>query len=403
MSQRRPSALDSVLGRVDDLDASNLAILVRRLARERHLLETVFNTIREGILVLEASGRIDYANAAAAKLLGFPLKEVGRASLWKLVPDLARTLSIDGEGRLDELAGVSRELRLSYPESRYIRVYLVPLEEIEAPQGTLHEAVPTEESQHFAVIVSDITREKELSHEEMESARVRSIILLAAGVAHELGNPLNSLNIRLQLLERQVTKIRKTETREKMAEGLDICRREVARLDGIISHFLEAIRPQQPNLTEQNLLSILEETLEFLASELAGAGLQIDLELPSEMPLVLADGDQIKQLFFNVFKNAREATADGGSIRVRATVDDEFVFIHIADTGHGIPEEELAHVFEPYFTTKDGGHGLGMMIAERIMRDHGGQIGIDSREGVGTVVTLQFPQKHRRVRLLGEG
>ncbi|MCD8482366.1 MAG: ATP-binding protein [Verrucomicrobia bacterium] len=91
---------------------------------------------------------------------------------------------------------------------------------------------------------------------------------------------------------------------------------------------------------------------------------------------------------------------DSGVIRVSATADDEFVFVRVADTGEGIAEEDLSKVFVPYYTTKKGGHGLGMMIVERIMRDHGGNIGIDSKPGIGTIVTLQFPQKHRRIRLL---
>ena len=90
----------------------------------------------------------------------------------------------------------------------------------------------------------------------------------------------------------------------------------------------------------------------------------------------------------------------GGTIKVRARSDDEFVFLQIGDSGSGIDKEYLSKVFQPYFSTKKDGHGLGMMIVQRIMRDHGGQIGIDSLSGTGTVVTLQFPQKHRRVRLL---
>jgi signal transduction histidine kinase len=92
----------------------------------------------------------------------------------------------------------------------------------------------------------------------------------------------------------------------------------------------------------------------------------------------------------------------GGVIRIRAFGDDDYVYVQIGDTGEGIPQEHLRKVFQPYFSTKKGGHGLGMMIVERIMRDHGGQIGIDSRPAVGTLVTLQFPQKLRRIRLLSD-
>ena len=125
----------------------------------------------------------------------------------------------------------------------------------------------------------------------------------------------------------------------------------------------------------------------------------IDFSQPGELG-VFIDETQVKQVFFNVIKNARQAMKSGGSIKIRAFADDEFVYIQMGDTGEGIPQENLRKVFQPYFSTKEDGHGLGMMIVERIMRDHGGQIGIDSRPSVGTLVTLQFPQKHRRIRLL---
>jgi signal transduction histidine kinase len=105
-------------------------------------------------------------------------------------------------------------------------------------------------------------------------------------------------------------------------------------------------------------------------------------------------------VFFNLVKNAMEAMAPGGKLGIRVRADDDSVFVLIADTGSGIKTEDLTKLFSPYHTTKAGGHGLGLMIVQRIMRDHGGLAGIESKEGKGTVVTLQFPQKHRRVRML---
>ena len=116
--------------------------------------------------------------------------------------------------------------------------------------------------------------------------------------------------------------------------------------------------------------------------------------------MIRADRNQLKQVFFNLIKNAADAMQPGGILRVRTRTDDDSVFLLIGDTGTGIRQDDMARLFQPYHTTKQGGHGLGLMIVHRIMRDHGGQIGIDSKEGVGTVVTLQFPRRHRRVRML---
>jgi len=118
------------------------------------------------------------------------------------------------------------------------------------------------------------------------------------------------------------------------------------------------------------------------------------------LPKVMADRNQVKQVFFNIIKNAMEAMSPGGILRIGAGADDDFVRVVFGDTGSGIKQEDLMKVFQPYHTTKTGGHGLGLMIVQRILREHGGQVGIESKEGVGTVVTLQFPRKDRRVRML---
>ncbi|NQY33183.1 MAG: GHKL domain-containing protein, partial [Coraliomargarita sp.] len=131
--------------------------------------------------------------------------------------------------------------------------------------------------------------------------------------------------------------------------------------------------------------------------------LDVNVEVAETLPVILGDRGQVKQVFFNLIKNAMEAMGPDGSLRILARSDDDFVYMQFIDTGSGIAEEDLSKVFQAYFTTKSSGHGLGMMIVNRIMRDHGGQIGIESRKGAGTVITLQFPQQHRRTRLLGSG
>jgi PAS domain S-box-containing protein len=388
--KNRHDPIDSLIDRVDELDAASRANLIARLARERHLLNMVMNTIREGIIVIESSGKLEYANPSARDMLGISDRDIGSLSLWRAVPDLARTLRMSEKGFLIEEANVSRELELTYPQKRIVRLYIVPIEE---PKEDVHLA-------RYAVILSDITQEHARTRQEIEDERVNSIIELAAGVAHELGNPLNSLNIHLQVMHRQLKKLTEGKERDKLLKSLEICSGEVERLDSIITHFLEAVRPREPDLHDLDLIAPLEESVEFLGPELESAGVRVDIEIEASLPLVQGDRDQIKQVFFNIIKNARQAMTDGGTIRIRAFGDDEFVYIQVGDTGEGIPQENLRKVFQPYFSTKQEGHGLGMMIVERIMRDHGGQIGIDSRPSVGTLVTLQFPQMHRRIRLL---
>ncbi len=392
MAGKKNSSLDRVLGRLDTLDSVNLANLVQRLARERGLFEEIFNTLQEGVLVISADGAIEYANAAAHRLIGLGADELIGQTLWRLVPGLRPSLdtALDEEAAATALTVVAREFELTYPEPRTVRLYMVPFRGENRGSG-----------QRFAVILTDVTKEKHSAAQRIEDERTSSVLLLAAGVAHELGNPLNSLTIHLQLIERKLKKLKASKEAEAVQESLRVCQGEVQRLDGIIGNFLEAIRPRPPDLAEVNLAGVLAEVLRFQQREFADRRIVVEAETPDSLPSVMADRNQLKQVFFNLTKNAMEAMQPGGKLKIKSRADDDSVFLLIGDSGAGIRQEDLGRLFQPYHTTKPGGHGLGLMIVQRIMREHGGQVGIESKEGVGTIVTLQFPRKDRRVRMLG--
>lgn len=392
MAGKKHSSLDRVLGRLDTLDSVNLANLVQRLARERGLFEEIFNVLQEGVLVIGAEGAIEYANEAAHRLIGLGDDELAGQTLWRLVPGLRPSLdaALDDGPLRGALPVVAREFELTYPEPRTVRLYMVPF------RGEGRKGSP----RRFAVILSDVTKERQSTERRIEDERTSSVRLLAAGVAHELGNPLNSLTIQLQLMERKLKKAKATKDTDSLAESVRVCHEEVTRLDGIIRNFLEAIRPRPPDLSDVNLTDILAEVLRFQQQEFADRGVVVEAETPANLPLIMADRNQLKQVFFNLTKNAVEAMQPGGKLKIKSRADDESVFLLFGDSGAGIKQEDLARLFQPYHTTKPGGHGLGLMIVQRIMREHGGQVGIESKEGLGTIVTLQFPRKDRRVRML---
>ncbi|BET68815.1 hypothetical protein ASA1KI_37330 [Opitutales bacterium ASA1] len=389
---RKTRTLDRVLGRIDNLDPVNLANLVQRLARERTFFEAVFDAIREGVLVVDRDGLIDYANLAAMRMVALKEQDVGRASLWRLVPGLRQSLDLAPGEDLTGRSALSREVELTYPEPRIVRLYIVPFTE----DGEDHQEV----TPRFAVILGDVTQEVLSTRDRIESEKVSSILLLAAGVAHEIGNPLNSLTIHLQLMQRSLRKSASAAALEKMRSSLEVCQNEVTRLDEIVRNFLEAIRPRPPDLQTVDLVDTLEEVLKVQGQELQDRNLVVEVEASSGAAIVKADRNQVKQVFFNVIKNAMEAMSAGGRLHIKTRANDDAVFIQFGDTGQGIPQDDLPRLFQPFHTTKKGGSGLGLMIIQRIMRDHGGQVGIDSRQGVGTVVTLEFPRNERRVRLL---
>jgi PAS domain S-box-containing protein len=387
MPTKKHTPIDRLMGRLDTLDPVNMSNLVQRLAKERSLYEQIFKTLQEGVIVISADGMVEYANDAAHRLIGLPAGDLAGQMLWRLIPGLRPTMA--GESGADTHV-IAREFELTYPEPRTVRLYMVPFPGDEWGSEPRH-----------AVILADVTHDKLTTEQRIEDERTSSILLLAAGVAHELGNPLNSLTIHLQLISRKLKRLSKSPEAESIADSVGVCRQEVERLDGIITHYLEAIRPSPPDLVETSLPELLAEVLRFQKREFEDRGIAVEVETPTSLPLVMADRNQVKQVFFNITKNAMEAMQPGGRLAIKGRADDDSVYLLFGDSGSGIRQEDLIRLFEPYHTTKPGGHGLGLMIVQRIMRAHGGQVGVESREAKGTVVTLQFPRKDRRIRMLG--
>ena len=397
MPGRKSSSLDKVLGRIESLDTVNLTVLAQRLARERSLLEAVFNLLREGVLIIDAQGTILYTNEAAGKMTGVQESDIASLTLWKLIPDLHDSLEFKLDDLETQIPSVYREIAITYPEKIVVRLYIVPFQEEEdgtpPPSPTEgHEPPPWK---RFAVILTDITEDKISTEKALESERFQSLFHLAAGVAHELGNPLNSLTIHLQLAARRIRKQLPAEQAGKILDSLQICEAEVKRLDGIIQNFLGAIRLDSPDFQNLHLLEVLEEVLKVLGEEMRDREIVTEVEWTREIPLVKGDRNQIKQVLFNLFKNAMEAMSGGGRLKISFHLTEDGVSMQIGDTGGGISKDHLARVFQPYFTTKKKGNGLGLMIVHRIMKAHHGHIGIESQEGVGTVISLFFPTPSR--------
>ena len=384
MARRRFSPLDRVLGRIDDLDAQNLAILARRLERERDLMETVLDTLREGVIVLSHDSAIEYANTAAVRLLGVSEEAVNGSELRRVAPDIAKALDMPVA-----VEALTREVEVRYPESRVLRLHLTRV-------GGSQDA---ERARRVAVL-SDITAERVQTEDRVESERIDSIVALAAGVAHEVGNPLNAIGIHLQLLQREAEKLGDSPAAEKVRNAAQVCRSEITRLDGIVRDFLGAVRHAPPDLVDADLVTVVAETMNLLKDQCGQLGIRVAVDVANDIPLIMADRNQVKQALFNVMKNALEAMDRGGEIFIHLEADDEWVVLSVKDTGVGIPADKLTRVFDAYYTTKASGGGLGMLILLRILRAHGGTVDIQSTPNIGTTVTLRFPLKHRRVKTL---
>jgi len=378
--------LDKLIDHLDVLDAESLQGHFLTLARERRLMETIFHAVQEGIVALDGEGNITYANRASEKLMGFSFDEAGGTPIRRYLREVDWDHLLDFNEE-DTSRWMVREVCTSYPEPRVLQFYVVPLSMVNRKEGGA------------VLIFRDITRDRRDEENMRESERLNAITLLAAGVAHEIGNPLNSLNIHLQLLSRELAAL-PDEQRKELRELVDVATSETRRLDQIINQFLGALRPVKMSLERQQLDLILKDTLRFMKKEIENRSVIIEVDVPSSLPPVRADRDQVRQAFFNVIKNAIQAMPGGGILKVTLSATDRAVQAAFTDTGVGIEAGDMGRIFEPYYTTKAEGSGLGMMIIHRIMRDHGGEIEVHSEPGRGTTITLIFPREDARFRLL---
>src|SRR5438874_2035475 len=398
------------LGRIGPEDVQNYLL---QLAQEKGLIETVFNAIQEGIIVTDANGRITYVNDAACELFGLEAE----TSIGKRLDERVRGL--DWKSLSQSQGAISRDMEIFYPANRFLNFYIVPLlierrdTEVgagiaEAGHGASPKAASTDpghtraEPVGHAIILRDITESRRSPEKTIESERFNALTLLAAGVAHEIGNPLNSLHIHLQLLEREVRKL-DGKAKENLEKAIAISRAEITRLDSIVTQFLQAIRPSKPMLHPENVNAIVEEALRFFAPEIEDRDIVVEQELRSDLPLLELDRDQMKQVLYNVIKNSFEAMKRRGILRIRTDMEATHVVISFTDTGGGMSAESLSRVFEPYFTTKSAGSGLGLLIVRRIVRAHGGELAIESNEGKGLTLTIRLPYLDKRVRMLEAG
>lgn len=379
--------LDKLVSRMNRLDSESLQTQFLNLARERGLLETIFQSIQEGVIVVSADGRLFYANHAAETMFGFEISRMRGRPITRYIPDVDWERLASREEK--EWAKLSTsEVEIVYPTRRVLSIYAVPMEE-----------GPEEAGPCVVAILRDVTRERQNEASNVESERMQAIRMLAASLAHEIGNPINALGIHLQLLDRELVGL-PTEDRERIGELVSVARDEVSRLDLIISKFLRALRPSAPELISCNMLEVLQDAIKVMKSDISEHRTEVSVLHDNQLPLVMVDPQQMKQVFFNIVKNALQAMADGGKLEIMLSADDRDMTIAFKDTGSGISDDDFSRLFEPFHTGKATGNGLGLTIVQRIVQDHGGRLDVSSKPGAGTCFRIVVPIAVRKARML---
>jgi signal transduction histidine kinase len=247
---------------------------------------------------------------------------------------------------------------------------------------------------YLRTLMSDVSNARsalqQSRREALSAQKLASVGRLAAGVAHEIRNPLVAIKLWLTAIQK------KRQADAELLRDLQMISEEITRLDNIVRDFLEFSRPRALNIEPLPLAPLLDETLELVGRRCEEGGIILSRKYPAELPRIMGDGKQLKQVFINLLNNAADAAPKGGEIRVSADYTHnpdarKMVVVNIQDTGPGMSEDVRQRLFEPFFTTKESGTGLGLCIAAGIMSRHGGRLSLESSGGQGTTFAVWIP------------
>jgi two-component system sensor histidine kinase HydH len=353
----------------------------RELRRVQVLGRNILENMVGGVITLDAEGRITLVNPAARRML-------------ELSPGSRDDLEWLAERQPQLLQAIQEAVQ----KERYVQDEDFPYNT--SAKGVVWLRVTTSPlladpniKQGAVVLVKDVTRLRQMEEQMRRAGRLAATETLAAGVAHEVRNPLSAIALNLSLLQEEVFSDRRN--REEIENYFEILQAETRRLNRITEEFLALSRPGTFPRQELSVTEAVWRVLRLLEVEAAEKGVRIQAALPENLPSVLGDQERLEQVFLNILINAMDSMPSGGEIQVSAAPRNRGngpeIDVSIADRGCGIAAEHLPRLFDPYFTTKPNGTGLGLAIAHRIVTDHQGEVVVESTPGAGTRVSVRLP------------
>ncbi|MCI0595050.1 MAG: ATP-binding protein [candidate division Zixibacteria bacterium] len=349
--------------------AESVKTLESRFSRLKGTTDRILEDMEAAVVVVDAKGQIRVANRQAEKLLGVTENDTARYD---------EVFKKDELGLTDVLQ--NRRPKSGWQFTKEERFFLGSSSPLFGPEGVLEGGV---------AVISDWTRLKKLEEEAKKSERLALLGNLAAGVAHEIRNPLNTISIAAQRLKNEFSVTSDQAEFEKFVTAVE---NEARRINQSVSEFLGLVRSEKLQKSQTNWSGFWNELV--TAAQLEGNPRKIKVEADPAVDVeVEMDAAQLKKALFNLVRNACEATPEGGKLTLknRNIPSENRLEIIVQDTGPGIPQETLPKIFDPYFTTKSSGTGLGLAIAHRIVSEHNGRIDVGSEPGKGTTCTINLP------------
>lgn len=371
-----------MLKRIDRLSPDIIRQMLSLLARENSVYEAALNSTLDGIIVCDLEHRPLFINRSAEKMLRFSTWHED-LPLWQLIEDEALqeffSSVLQGEEKV-----LGREFALDRPgNARIVAISVTELLSDGRISGTL-------------IHIDDITDKRKREAQLRRAESLAALTTLAAGVAHEIKNPLASIRIQLGIIRRLLQQCQNLHERERtmthqLGHNLDLVEQEIDRLNAIVVDFLFAVRPMDIILMRDRAEEVVREVAEFMKDEIEQQHITLRLEIAENLPEVMLDRKYLKQALLNIVKNAIAAMPEGGTLTMSVTSANDELLLSVTDTGIGIPEELQPKIFEPYFTTKETGTGLGLTITFKIVKEHNGEITVTSKPGKGSTFTIHIP------------
>ncbi len=370
--------LKKVVEDLSNCPLDELQNLVNNAIMEEDVLISLFNSLDDAHLIINEKNIVIFANQKAKVIIpkgrnskSIEGQNIEKCGIDKDVRDYISSV-LDGLVRAEE-----RDF--SFQSGNEVRIYRVGFK-----------ALIFEDKKYVDIYIKEITDAVRNETRMRRSESLASLTTMAAGVAHEIKNPLAAMAIHTQLLRKSFAKYGSL-TLNQAEKYLDVLEEEIEHLNKIAVDFLFAVKPMEVELKKEDINSIISEIISFLEPEAEEKSIKIEESLSTFLPNIEIDSRLIKQAFLNLIQNAFAAMPNGGTLTVQSKSNGDYISIVIADTGVGIPQEKLSKIFEPYYTTKASGTGLGLTLVYKIMKEHNGEIHVTSEVNKGTTFVLDFP------------
>ncbi len=378
--------------KIEKLSNEEILRIIETQTNDLKIRNFILDNSIEGSLMLDGSDNVIYLNATLTNLITlYPRKKYTDVNVSKVIAD-------------SDMVAFIRKFRKSGKDT--MEEYFQVSDPVHGQRSVICIASRVSEIKALLFVFRDMTFFNRFKEEFRKNESLAQMTTMAAGVAHEIKNPLASISIYLQLMDKMMEK-NGSMTREEAKKYLDVVSEEVDRINKIAVDFLFAVKPMKVNLAICNVNDIVKKTVSVVSAELKEKGIAFKQHLAVSLPKVLADSSLIQQSILNLINNAMQAMPEDRkdpAITVSTFMENDMVKISVADNGCGMTEEQMSKIFEPYYTTKSSGTGLGLTVLFKIMKQHEGDVTVSSTPGVGSEFTLQIPvPSSERFRLTDDG